>query len=391
MIARLEVGYIPLLDAAPLIIAHEIGFAQEEGIELALSRQPSWSALRDKLAFGQIHAAHMLSPVPVAMSLGLGGLASAVDALQVLSVNGTVVGVSREIATRMHDRGLSRDMMAAAAVGRALIEVQPQPLKVGVPFPFSMHAELLYYWLGALGLQAPQQLVVRTVPPPQMPAAIAAGEIDAFCVGEPWGSIAVEKGVAEIILPGCAVWRFAPEKVLAVRRAFTEEAPRDVAALMRAVWRAGRWLDEREHHVATAEILSRPDYLDVSSETLERGLLGRLITSGAGEIRRIDGFVQFAEGGAQFPWRSQAVWIASRLAERLGLDRGEAAAVARGTFRPDLYRANLGPLGADLPGASEKVEGALEARTPVASSAGRLFLGPDSFFDGRIFDPSLID
>ncbi|MEM6945351.1 MAG: CmpA/NrtA family ABC transporter substrate-binding protein, partial [Pseudomonadota bacterium] len=311
MSERLEIGYIPLLDAAPVIIAEEIGFAREEGLELAFHREPSWSALRDKLAFGKIDAAHMLSPVPVAMSMGLGGLASAIDALQVLSVNGTVVGVSREIAARMHARGLTRDAMAAAAVGRALIDVHRQPLKVGVPFPFSMHAELLYYWLGALGLQAPQQLVVRTVPPPQMPAALEAGEIDAFCVGEPWGSIAVERGLAEIVLPGCAIWRFAPEKVLAVRRSFTDEAPGHLASLMRAVWRAGRWLADPAHHMTTAEILAQPRYLDVSAETLERGLSGRLVVSSAGEIRRIDRFLMFADGAAQFPWRSQAVWMAT--------------------------------------------------------------------------------
>ncbi|MEO1459550.1 MAG: CmpA/NrtA family ABC transporter substrate-binding protein [Pseudomonadota bacterium] len=192
----LDIGFIPLVDCAPIVIAREIGFAGEEGLEIVPSREPSWSALRDKLALGRLHAAHMLSPVPVAMSMGLGGLPTPIDALMVLSVNGNVVGISRELAERMRDQGVSNDIMAASAIGRCLIAAAPRPLKVGVPFPFSMHAELLYYWLGALGLQAPQQLTVRTVPPPLMADAMAAGEIDAFCVGEPWGSVAVERGVA---------------------------------------------------------------------------------------------------------------------------------------------------------------------------------------------------
>lgn len=391
MNAPVEIGYIPLLDAAPLIIAAEMGFAQDEGIALALHREPSWSILRDKLALGQIHAAHMLAPVPVAMSMGLGGLPSPIDALQVLSVNGTVIGVSRAISEAMRTRGVPSDIMAAAAVGRALIDAAPRPLKIGVPFPFSMHAELLYYWLGALGMRAPQELVVRTIPPPRMADAMAANEIDAFCVGEPWGSIAVEAEVADIILPGCAIWRFAPEKVLAVRHAYTEEEPAVVSRLMRAVWRAGRWLADPDRHMTASEILGRSGYLDVAPEILERGFSSRFVVNGEGEIREAPGFIEFARGAAQFPWRSQAVWIAVRLAERLGLDRQEAAVAARRTFRTDLYRANLGPLGADLPGASEKLEGSLESATPVASSSGQLYLGPDSFFDGRLFDPLLTD
>ncbi len=380
----LDIGFTPLVDVAPVAIAQELGFAAEEGLELVLHREPSWSTLRDKLAFGRLHAAHMLSPVPVAMTMGLGGLPMPVDALLVLSVNGTVVGASLPLAERMRDLGTADDFLDAAAVGRALIASAPRPLTVGVPFPFSMHAELLYYWLGALGLQAPQQLSVRTIPPPLMADAMAAGEIDAFCVGEPWGSVAVERGVAEIVLPGVAIWQFAPEKVLAVRRAFTEENPDLTARLMRAVWRAGRWMADAEHHMAASEILARPAYLDVAAEIIERSFAGRLVVSSRGEERRAPRFIEFARGAAQFPWRSQAAWMAARLSQRLGLD---SEGDARQAYRADLYRAVLGPLGADLPGASEKVEGALDSETPVASSAGRLFLGPDRFFDGKIFDP----
>lgn len=388
MTERVRIGFVPLVDAAPLVVAQEIGFAAEEGLSLELSREPSWSALRDKLALGQHHAAHMLAPVPVAMSLGLGGLPMPMDALMVLSVNGTVIGVSRSLAAAMRDAGTPDDFMAAGAVGEALIRAAEMPLKVGVPFPFSMHAELLYYWFEALGLAAPQRLLVRTVPPPLMADAMAAGEIDAFCVGEPWGSIAVERGLADIVLPGCAIWRCAPEKVLAVRRSLTEEAPELVARLMRAVWRAGRWLADPAHHMTASEMLGRPAYLDLAPEIIERAFEQRLVVTHEGEVRAAPRFLAFHEAGAQFPWRSQAAWIASRMAMRLGLDQAESQMAGRQCFRSDLFRAVLGPIGADLPGASEKLEGALEVATPVASSAGRLYLGPDSFFDGRVFDPS---
>ncbi|MEM6489725.1 MAG: CmpA/NrtA family ABC transporter substrate-binding protein [Pseudomonadota bacterium] len=382
-----DAGYIPLVDAAPLIVAREIGFAEEEGIDLRLHRQPSWSAIRDKLAIGRLQAAHMLSPVPVAMSMGLGGLPLAVDAVMVLSVNGSVVGVSPALAERMRDHGAGHDVMAAGQIGRALIAASTARLRVGVPFPFSMHAELLYYWLGGLGMRVPEELEVRTVPPPLMAAAVEAGEIDAFCVGEPWGSFAVARGVAEIAMPGCAIWRFAPEKVLAMARTTVERDADLTRRLMRAVWRAGKWLAADSHHMSAAEILARAPYLDVSAEVIERAFTGRLVAGANGETR-VPRLIGFHDGAAQFPWRSQALWMATRLAARLGLERDEAARVARACFRPDLYRANLGPIGADLPGASEKLEGALESVTPVASSQGRTFLGPDCFFDGRVFDPN---
>ncbi|MEL7349426.1 MAG: ABC transporter substrate-binding protein, partial [Pseudomonadota bacterium] len=211
---------------------------------------------------------------------------------------------------------------------------------------------------------------------------------DAFCVGEPWGSMAVERGVAEIVLPGCAIWRFAPEKVLAVRRAEDTAHTAKNAGLMRAAWRAGQWLSDPAHDMTAAEILSRPEYLDVPAEIVERTLMGRLLVTPEGQERRAPRFIEFFDGAAQFPWRSQAVWMARRMAARVGLDPEEASAAARRCFRPDTFRATLGPIGADLPGASEKLEGALDSATPVASSRGRLFLGPDQFFDGEVFDPS---
>ena len=223
--ATLSVGFLPLIDAAPLIVAHEMGFAAEESIALDLRRAPSWSSVRDMLSFGRVEAAHMLSPVPVAAALGLGGAGTPLSAVSVLGVNGTVIGVSNALAAKLSAHGHDFAFSDARAAGEALIAVADQPLRLGVPFPFSMHAELLYYWLSALGLPAPQSVEIRTVPPSLMADAMQAGEIDAFCVGEPWGSIAVENGVGTLLLPGRAIWRFAPEKVLAVRSDWASAEP----------------------------------------------------------------------------------------------------------------------------------------------------------------------
>ncbi|MGV6848468.1 MAG: CmpA/NrtA family ABC transporter substrate-binding protein [Marinibacterium sp.] len=385
---QLKAGFIPLVDAAPLIVARELGFAEEEGLDLMLVSAPSWSTLRDWVAMGQIDAAHMLSPVPVATALGLGGIAMPLHALSVLSINGNVIGVSRVLADRMRDQGYGFDFADPVAAGQALKSAVKGTLRVGVPFPFSMHAELLYYWLGAAGFEAPQALDVRTIPPPLMAKALADDDIDAFCVGEPWGSIAVEHFGGTLILPGAAIWARAPEKVLAVREAWIGEHPDSARRLIRAVWQAGRWLAHPEHRSTASELLSQAGYLDVTSNILDRALTGQIVTSPQGEERHRDGFIAFHDGAATFPWRSQAAWIAERLAARTGLDRAAARKAAR-VFRADIYRQALAPTLADMPGASEKLEGAIKVPTEVASASGTLILRPDRFFDGRVFDPDL--
>lgn len=389
--APLSAGFIPLVDAAPLIVAHELGFAEEEGLALTLRAAPSWATLRDMLAMGSIEAAHMLAPVPVAMALGLGGMTTRLDILQVLSVNGNAIGVSRPLAAKLRAAGHTFDFADARTAGQALIAAAPERLRIGVPFPFSMHAELLYHWLGALGLRVPQDIDVRTVPPPLMAEAMAEGELDAFCVGAPWGSIAVETGGGELLLPGTAIRAFSPEKVLAVRHDWAEAEPALTARLMRAVWRAGRWLGEPGNLVSAAEILALPGYLDMPAELIERSLTGNLVISQRGELRHVPGYLEFFAGGATYPWASQAALVAAKLAARNGLDRAKAVAAARALCRTDLYRENLGPAGAVLPGATDKIEGALSEPRTMASAAGRLILSPDAFFDGWIFDPGALE
>ncbi|MDF1855045.1 ABC transporter substrate-binding protein [Pseudooceanicola sp.] len=385
---NLSVGFIPLVDAAPLIVAHEMGFAAEEGIALVLRKAPSWSSLRDLLSFGQVDAAHMLAPVPVAAAMGLGGAGVPLAAASVLSVNGNVIGVSRGLEHRLRDLGHDFAFGDARAAGEALIAASNGVLRIGVPFPFSMHAELVYYWLTALGLPAPQNVVIRTVPPPLMVQALKAGEVDAFCVGEPWGSMAVEEAAGALLLPCSAIWAFAPEKVLAVRSDWAEQETALLSPLIRAVWRAGRWLSDPASRTLAAELLGRPAYLGLSPEVIDRALSGRLVISQAGEERQVNGFLEFHRGAANFPWRSQGEWIGRQLAARTGFDRDHAARSARAVFRSDLYRKALIGTGADLPGASLKIEGALSQESAFAARSGQMLLQPDRFFDGRVFEPS---
>jgi two-component system, oxyanion-binding sensor len=388
MTVTLPVGFVPLVDAAPLIIAAELDFAGGEGLHLDLHRAASWSMLRDMLDFGQVDAAHMLSVVPVAKALGLGGGVSDMEALMVLSLNGQVLGISSRLAARLQDTGLPLDFQDAKAAGNALLSTG-QRLRIGTPFPFSMHTELLHYWLESLGLSPEAAPLILTVPPPLMADALAADEIDVFCVGEPWGSDAVERAGAVLLLPGSAIWSQAPEKVLATRAGWAAAHPDLVGPLIRALWRAGRWLADPGNHIIASEILARKGFLDVSADLIDRALTGRILTAGGGAEVQVPQFVEFHAGAANFPWRSQAAWIAARLAARHGLDPGPAMDRARTTFRSDLYRQHLDPEGVLLPAASDKAEGLLDRATTVPAVRGTLILERNRFFDGRKFDPAL--
>jgi NitT/TauT family transport system ATP-binding protein len=381
----LTVGFVPLVDAATLIVARELDFAAEEGLDLALSREPSWSNIRDKVGLGLYPAAHMLAPMPLAMTLGAGALRAPVIAPFILAVNGGAIGVSAALWERLGVEGFGD----AAAAGRTLLrQGAGRRLRIGAPFPHAMHVEHLRYWIEGSGGDPDRDLLLQTVPPPLMAEALGAGEIDAFCVGEPWGSLAVERGVAALLLPTAAIWGWAPEKALGVRADWAQANPDTLAALLRALHRASLWLGRPSNAASAAEIMARPVYVGVAPELIERALTGALVISPGGEVRLSQRFLGLSGPEASFPWRSQAAWIAHRVAPRWGIEDAAAlAAAAQGCFRPDLYRAALAPLGVDLPGASSKVEGALDSRIAVASSRGETYLGPDRFFDGRRFDP----
>ncbi|MFC3166728.1 ABC transporter substrate-binding protein [Paracoccus fontiphilus] len=382
----LRLGYVPLIDAAPLIVAHELGFAAEEGLAFDLVRLGAWAQARDMLGAGMIDAAHMLVPMPVGQALGLGPALPAMDLVMFLSHGGQAVAVNRVLEERLRAAGHGFAFDDARAAGLALRAAVTGRLRVGVPFHLSTQSELVRHWLTGCGF-APAELDLVTVPPPMMADAIARGDVDAFCVGEPWASFAVERGLAALLLPGTAIWAAPPEKGLVLLHDFAETRPAETGALMRAIWRAGRWMDDPDHRGTAAEILSRAAYLDLPPELAERGLTGRLTISAGGDIRQAPGFIAFNAGGASFPWKSLGALFAQRIAGRHGLDPQAAMDRATPRFRTDLYRRHLRPAGAPLPGASQRVEGALPEDRLVAAERGGMILRADRFFDGFTFDP----
>lgn len=383
---KVRCGYLPLVDCASLIIAKELKFAAQEGLDLTLLKQPSWSTLRDMLAFGQLNFAHMLSPMPVAMSLGLGGMALDIDVLMVLSVNGTVIGVSNALDRQMQAAGWSNDFNAPSASLKAIFAGRSKQLRIGVPFPFSMHRMLVETWLSQAAEFSADQIEIVTVPPPKMADAVREGTLDMFCVGEPWGSVAVQQSNATLILPGARLWEFSPEKVLGVQHKWAKQNPALCQAMIRAIYKASHWLDQPENIPLATEILARSQHLDLPDHAIDPALSGRFITRLGQRPKQIDRFLRFHERSANFPFQSHANWIADILSRWHRLDPQESRQIAQACFRSDIYHQALAPIGAER---TIPLQGSLAAMTDTAVWSSPLcgvIPAADQFFSGAIFD-----
>lgn len=261
----------------------------------------------------------------------------------------------------------------------------------GIVHPHSAHHYQLAYWLSAGGAEPGRDVEFVVVAPPQMPAALAQGHVDGFCAGEPWGSVSVTQGSGRILTTGAHIWRGSPEKVLGLRRDFADADAVRAASIVRAVYRAAEWSDEPGNRGELAALLARPEHLDQPAEVIRRGLERRL-TGLAGVDIQAPGFMAFAKGAATFPWISHAAWLYAQMVRWGQLRHTPAAlAIACASFRPDLARAALGPLGVALPEAEAKVEGALAAEIAMAATSGTIAMGPDAFFDGGVFDMASIE
>lgn len=390
----LSIAFLPLTDSAVLVAAHELGFAREEGIDLNLVRTESWATVRDRLVYGQVQAAHMLAPLAIAVTLGLSQHPAAIAAPFKLNLNGNALTMSTAFAAALDPDRAQRvnDPLAAAHDFAAAIGLHHRKPVVGIVHRFSSHALMLRYWLASAGVDPDRDLVMRVLPPPLMTGAMRAGEIDGFIAGEPWSSVAVAEGLGEIVAIGSRIWQRGVEKVLAMRTDWIEANADVVDRLLRALSTAAAWCDEVANREQLALLLERPDYLGQPADHLLPALTGRMILRQGDPPVDISDFILFHRESAGFPWRSQALWIYSQMVRWKWLaPDGKSERLAAEVFRSDIYRRALADAGMPMPGASMKVEGALSMPTAVGSHHGALTLGPDRFFDDRIFDPSAID
>lgn len=394
---QITAGFIPLLDCALLVAAHEKGFAQEEGLSLTLVRETSWANIRDRIAVGHFDVAHMLAPMPIAFNLGQTPLAARTIAPMALGLGGNAITVAAGLWATMRDNGVSADLNPRGA-GDALRAVVNDrrvsgaaPLRFAVVHPHSGHNYELRYWLSACGVAPDTDIEIVVVPPPLMADALASGTIDGYCVGEPWSTAAAVSGAGHIATVKAAIWRSSPEKVLAATEGWAEKNPEALAALLRAAYRSAEWCARPGNREELASILASPAYVAAPKEWLMPALAGKLRVSAHEELAMDEFFVPLAKA-ATFPWKSHALWFYSQMVRwgQVAHSRHNEQR-ARDTYRPDLYREALRPLGVALPSANSKVEGALKTATPVGSAGASLVLGPDGFFDGRVFDPDRLD
>jgi NitT/TauT family transport system ATP-binding protein len=391
---EITAGFLPLLDSALLVIAKEKGFAEDEAVELALVREVSWANIRDRLAVSHYDVAHMLAPMPIACNLGLTPLAPRMIAPMALGLGGNAVTVSHALWQEMQACGATDDLDAGRN-GRALKTVVDSrvdaPLRFAVVHPHSGHNYELRYWLAACGIDPDHDVEITILPPPDMADALGIRRIDGYCVGEPWNTAGVLRGHGHLATVKAAIWKSSPEKVLGANAQWAEDHPHALAALLRALYRAAVWcsIPDNRHELAT--ILARPAYIGCPVDWLLPALSGNLQIAEDKTAIVTDFFVPQAKA-ATFPWQSHALWFYTQMV-RWGqvAHNSQNETIARNTYRPDLYRSALKPLGVPLPGASAKVEGALRQETPVGSTGAGLVLGPDGFFDGSLFDPDRIE
>jgi two-component system, oxyanion-binding sensor len=387
----LRIGFLPLVDAALPILAHELGFAEDEGLDLTLARDMSWATVADRLLYGHSDAAHLLAPLAIATTLGLGRPATPVSVPFVLGLNGNAITLSPTLAEQVTEVGYPGDIVDIGKRFSVVAKASARKLRLGVVHRYSSHNYMLRYWLMGSGIDPNTDVEIVTVAPPFAADALENGNVDGICVGEPWNSVAVARGVGVIVAVTSQIWLRGVEKVLAMRTERMEAEPDVAHRLIRALYRAGVAFVDPEKLDVICNILARPEYLDGSAALIRGAISDRILfAKGAVPIHIPDFMFQHREA-ANFPWVSQAAWLYAQMTAAGHVDANSADyATAQRVFRPDIYRAALRPLSVPLPGASSKLEGGIVDPTGVGTTQGRLILGPDRFFDGQKFDPDAL-
>jgi len=352
MTTPLRIGFIPLCDAAALIVAVDKGFTADEGLDVTLVREVSWSNVRDKLNIGLFDAAHLLAPVAIASSLGLGHVKVPIVAPFNLGLNGNAITVSPALHAAITEEieGDRLDpMVTALALARVVAKRRTsgaEPLAFGMTFPFSTHNYQLRFWMAAGGVDPDEDVHLVVLPPPYMVDSLANGHVDAFCVGAPWNSVAVDLGVGHILHFVSDILVRAAEKVLAVRQNWADKNPDILRALVRAHIRAADFIERPENRAEAASVLAQPERIGVDASVIQRTLDGRLKISPDGTMRESSRYLLVGREDAGRPDPTQAAWLYAQMV-RWGQTAisPDALKTAMAVFRPDLYDAAAGQKG----------------------------------------------
>ncbi len=358
---ELKFGFIKLTDMAPLAIAYEQGYFEDEGLFVTLEAQANWKVLLDGVIGGQLDGAHMLAGQPLAATIGYGTKAHIVTPFS-MDLNGNAITVSNEIWDKMKpnvpkmDDGRPAHPISAAALGPVVEEYKDEglPFNMGMVFPVSTHNYEIRYWLAAGGLepgyyspddisgQIGADVLLSVTPPPQMPATMEAGTIYGYAVGEPWNQQAVFKGIGVPVITDYDMWKNNPEKVFGLSKEFTEENPNTTIALTKALIRAAMWLDENDNanREEAVEILSRSEYVGADAEVIANSMTG-FFEFEKGDVRPAPDFNVFFRYNATYPFYSDAIWYLSQMRRwgQIAEPKSDEWFIeaAKSVYRPDIY------------------------------------------------------
>ncbi|MFT3720058.1 CmpA/NrtA family ABC transporter substrate-binding protein [Pseudorhodoferax sp.] len=355
---EVRIGFIPLTDCASVVMASVLGIDQKYGVKIIPSKEASWPAVRDKLLNGENQFSHILYGQLLGLHVGIGGNKTAMASLMTLNRNGQAITLSKKLA----DRGATDGATLAK-----LMATEKREYTFAQTFPTGTHAMWLYYWLAAHGVHPLQGAKIITVPPPQMVANMRVGNMDGFCVGEPWGQRAIMDGVGITATTTQAIWKNHPEKVLGTTAAFAAANPNTCRAVAAAILEAGRWIDASlSNKQKMAETIAARSYVNTDKAAIVDRILGRY-DNGLGKSWDDPDHMKFYdEGQATYPYLSDAMWFLTQH-KRWGLLNAhpDYLGVAREVNRIDLYR-----------------QAAAASKTPLPSSN----LRSSKLVDGVVWD-----
>ena len=394
---KLELGFIPLTDCAPLVVAKEKGFFAAQGLDVTLSRESSWANVRDKVCTGMLDGAQMLAAMPL-MSVLEGYSCEPMVTSFSLDLNGNAITVSKELYGRMLATGeadLNTAMGSAMALKKVIEQDQAAnsaPLTFAVVFPQSSHNYLLRYWMSSAGIDPDKDVRITVVPPPQIAHYLRAGMINGCCVGEPWNSYAVAEGLGRTLITSYDIWNNHPEKVFAVTRNWAQRNPNTHQAILIALLEACEWLEQPDNRREVCELLSAGRYVNAPVDVLEKSLTGTLQYSSDEPARSAPDYNVFQRYAANFPWRSHAMWFLAQMRHWGEIDDSvKLETIAKSVYRPEVYRAACDALGKPYPEVDFKSEGNHAEGWALMSGNESIPMGSDLFMDGRIFNPKEID
>ena len=394
---QLKFGFIKLTDCAPLVIAYEKGYFEDEGLVVTLEAQANWKVLLDRVIDGQLDGAHMLAGQPLGASIGFGTQADVVTAFS-MDLNGNAITVSNAVWNEMKphlpmEGGKPLHPIKADALKKVVDKWKAggKPFKMGMVFPVSTHNYELRYWLAAGGLNpgyytetditgtAKADVLLSVTPPPQMPATMEAGTIHGYCVGEPWNQQAVFKGIGVPVVTDHQIWKHNPEKVFGVTRGWADKHPNTHVAVLKAMIRACMWLDaSMANRIEAVKILAKPAYVGADEAVIANSMTGTFEFE-KGDKRPAPDFNIFFRNFATYPFYSDAIWYLTQMRRwgQIGESKPDAwyFETARKVYRPEVYMQAARALIAEGK--------AKEGDFPKTDG----FKGPqDGFIDGVVYD-----